>query len=102
MGPDVRSGLPVLSLFRSSLFEPASLAGQPSPPARHPLRATGQCLSPLLRSRSFAETGRFPDGPRLDSLRSEMAGTADALLHRTRTPTSRCSAPVILLASRVL
>src|SRR5512145_2581456 len=102
MGPDVRSGLPLLSLFRSPLFEPASLARQPSTTARYPLRATGQCLSQLLRSGSLAETGRFPYGPRLDSLRSEVAGTADTVLHRSRTPTSRGSAPPVLLAGRVL
>src|SRR6516225_2639772 len=61
-----------------------------------------ECFSALQRTRASAGLGRHSECRRPVKLRPKMAGLFDPVLQRSRAPTSRLSAPAVLLADRIL
>ena len=102
LGPHVRAAMPVLSLLRAAVFEPASLDRPPPVPAGNPVPAMQQCLYPLRQHHGVAGHRRFAHRARPYALRAEVAHKAHALLHRTRTAGGRGPAPPVLCLGRVL
>src|SRR5437867_3954646 len=98
MGPDVRPDLPLLSILRTSMPEPASLDCETIKPTGNPFQAIGECLCQLFRSGTARRHRRVTDGERSVAMRSKMAQPTDAVFHRARTPTSRRGTSAVLFS----
>ena len=102
LGTNVRAHLPLPSILRPYLPQPAPLAGQPHARERHRIQATRQCLLEMRSSRSPARTRQLAHPSGSGDLRPKVAGAPHALLHRKRARACGLPAPAVLLASRVL
>src|SRR5712692_204722 len=102
MGPDVRPDLPILSILRKSMPEPASLDCEPINPTGNPFQAIDECLYQLLRSSTAARNRRFTGGEGSVAMWTKMAQPTDAVFHRARTPTSRRGTSAVLFSSGAL
>src|ERR1700730_12263106 len=59
LGTNVRARLPLPSILRPYLLEPAPLAGEPHAREWHQVQATRQCLLQMRRTRTPARTRQF-------------------------------------------
>src|SRR6516164_240994 len=88
--------------FPLDLPQSTSLAGQPHAARRDRFPAMFQCVPQVQSSAEAPRIGQFLDGPRSPTVRTEMANLSDPILQSQRPPTSRLSAPAVLLPSRIL
>src|SRR5258708_690752 len=101
-GTNVRAHLPLPSILRPYLPQPAPLAGEPDARERPRSQALTQSILELRRSPSPATTRQLAHSARSGDLRPKVAGAPRAFLHRKRARACRLPAPAVLLASRVL
>src|ERR1700676_428321 len=96
LGTNVRARLPLPSILRPYLPEPAPLAGQPHAREWHQVQATRQCLLQMRSARSPARARQFAHFSRSGDLRPKVAGAPHTLLHRKRARACGLPAPAVL------
>src|SRR5580704_8952556 len=102
LGAHVCPHVSLLSFFRPSMPESASLAGSAHATARHHFSAMQERLLAMLQPRAVATTRRLSDRPRFIALRAEVAGRLYSLLLLPGAATGCLSAPAFLLSGRAL
>src|SRR3984893_2876538 len=102
LGAHVCPHVSLLSFFRPSMPESASLAGSAHAAGGHFLSAMQERLLAMLQPRTVATTRRLSDRPRFIALRAEVAKHLYSLLHLPGTTTGRLSTPALLCPSRAL
>src|ERR1035438_1513789 len=89
LGAHVCPHVSLLSFFRPSMPESASLAGSAHAAGGHRLSAMQERLLAMLQPRTIATAGRLSDRPRFIALRAEVANRLHSLLHLPGTTTRR-------------
>src|SRR3984885_6534336 len=102
LGAHVCPHVSLLSFFRPSVPESASLAGSSHAAGWHFLSAMQKRLLAMLQPRTVATTRRLSDRPRFIALRTEVADHFHSLLHLPGAPPGWLPAPALLLSGRAL
>src|SRR5437879_4709168 len=102
VGPDVRSRVCLLPLFRTPLPQPAPLASPAHPTGGPRCPANQQRLFALPYPPATTRSGRFFNRTRSAHLWSQVAQWLHPLLHRKRTEPSPLPASPVLCSGRIL
>src|SRR5579872_1300577 len=102
LGPNVRAHVSLFSLLRSSLPQPAPLAGPAHAGRKNKISTVFQCLLTVPSAPTIARTGRLPDPTRPAELWPEMANGLYSLFYSPGEKRGWLPASFVLCPSRVL